>query len=140
MSVLDRLPEGEVAKTLHELDQISHEIKSPQAIGSSGVITKAIQSQASSDITIPASDARDVLLQFTPADLSFGGSLAYRVYYSVNGGSYGEVNPSFRLQVGVDKIQSWRIYGGNQFNATAKSMKFIIICIGSGTFTATLVS
>ncbi|MDR6794744.1 hypothetical protein J2X12_004324 [Pseudarthrobacter oxydans] len=140
MGVLDQLPEGGLARELHELQELGAEIKAPQTIGSSGVLTKSIQSLATSDITIPANDARDVLLQFTPSDMSFGGSLAYRVYYSVNGGSYGEVNPSYRLRVGADGIQSWRIFGDNQFSATSKSMKFIIICIGSGTFTASLVS
>lgn len=140
MGVLDKLPSGKMNAIIRELGQVSKEMKAPQTIGSSGVLTSSVQSQASYDISIPANDARDVLFQFTPSDVSLGGGLAFRLYYSVNGASYNEVNPSFRQPVGADNIQAWRIPGGNSSSSTASTMKFIIVCIGSGTFSCSLVT
>lgn len=141
MSVMDQLPEGETSRLIRQIDAIQSEIKAPQPIGSSGVLMGIVVSQASIDITVPANDARDVLLQFTPKDTSFGGGLVYRAYQSTTGGSFfTEINFSQRLRVGSDNIQSWRIQYFNGSSGTPINVKYIFLCVGSGTFSASLVS
>ena len=140
MGVLDRLPEGELTSLIHRVEAVSSEIKARQTIGSTGVIVSAVQSGGTSDITIPANDSRDVLLQFTPSDVAFGGGLAFRAYVSINSGAYNEVDPGYRLRVGSDNVQAWRLFGNNGSNGTPMTYKFIIVCIGSGTFTCSLVT
>lgn len=140
MAVLDQLPEWEPARVLRELDTVQREMKAPQNIGSKAVIMSRIASAATSDITIPAGDGRDVLLQFTPSDLSFGGGLCYRVFQSTDGGtSYFEVGPSERLRVGSDGIQKWRVRYFNQYGGSDINAKYVFFCVGSGTFTASLI-
>ena len=140
MGVRSQLPEGELHCLIHEVETMNNEIKAPQTIGSSGVMTSAVQSANSVDITVPANDARYILLQFTPADVSFGGGLAFRAYHKIDGGGYSEIDPSFRLRVGAGHVQSWRIFVGNGSWPSPRTYKFLIIFIGSGTFTASLVS
>lgn len=141
MGVFDALPEGEVVRLIRQLDASQSEIKSPQTFGSSAVMTNAVYSQASADIVVPANDGRDVLVTFTPADLSFGGGLVYRLFASTNGGtSYTEVEAPQRLPVGSDHLQRWRIQYLNGNSSTAINVKYLFLCIGTGTFTASLVS
>ncbi|WP_437770605.1 hypothetical protein [Arthrobacter sp. KNU40] len=141
MSVLDQLPEGELQRLTRELDASQREIKSPQPIGSSGVMMGIVTSGNPIDVTVPAGDARDVLLSYTPADTAFGGGLVYRAYQSTNGGlNFNEINVSQRLRVGSDNVQKWRIQYFNGSGGTAINLKFLFLCIGSGTFTASLVT
>ncbi len=140
MAVLDQLPEWEPARVLRELDAVQREMKARQNIGSKAVIMSRIASAATSDITIPAGDGRDVLLQFTPSDLSFGGGLCYRVFQSTDGGaSFFEIGPSERLRVGSDGVQKWRVRYFNQYGGTDIHAKYAFFCVGSGTFTASLI-
>ncbi|WP_160665190.1 hypothetical protein [Pseudarthrobacter sp. ATCC 49987] len=139
MSVLDSLPDGSISRLVREVETAQKEIKAPQTIGSSGVLMGITISQAAADITVPAGDGRAILLQYTPSDLSFGGGLIYRAYESVNGSSsYSEIFLQYRLRVGLDGIQSWRIPTFNQ-GLPEKTYKFLFIGIGSGTFTANLI-
>lgn len=140
MSVLDLLPDGEMVRLLRTVESAQQEIKAPQPIGSTGVLMDITISDNAVDVTVPPGDGRAILLQYTPSDLAFGGGLIYRAYEAINGSpAYEEIFLQYRLRVGEDGVQSWRIPTFNDASLEPKNYKFFFLGIGTGTFTANLI-
>jgi hypothetical protein len=137
VSVLDQLPEGQPIKLLRELDAIASEIKAPQTFGSSSVITTRLFSGVAYDISLPAHDTHQVMVEFIPDDLTFGGALCYKLYVMSPGGS-GEAIVGERLRV-TDDRQRWMLHTNNTANGSALQLKLYFFAGGSGTFTTNLV-
>lgn len=144
MSVVERLPEGGTFAAMREIREASSEIKAAQTTGSSQVIMKQISSQSTWDITVPAGQTKDVLVVFTPSDLAFGGGLVYRVMSDSQqfGGATvrSELLLSSRLRVTSDNKQRWQFRVFNSAATDDAKFKFFFTCVGSGTFSCSLVS
>lgn len=140
MTVLDQLPEGESVRLIHEIERDQREVKARQSVGSSAVQIVFYANPVAYDITVPANDPRDVLLQVTPRQLAFGGGLVFYAYQSVNGGPWRSIEPMHRIRVGSDNIQRWRIQYFNGDSGTALNVRYALMGIGYGTISASLVS
>ena len=139
MSIIDQLPHGEPVRLLHELEQMSREIKSPQTFGSTSVATSLIQSADAYDLEWPAGDTHQGLITFTPDDMTFGGALVYRVYAVSVGLMFTSEYYVYALRVDADNIQRFRIPINNFGSLSPMRMKFYFFTAGTGTFTTNLV-
>lgn len=141
MSVLDNLAQGEPLRLIRELESVQAEIKAPQSVGSASVMLTLVESSNAVDLTVPAGVDTDILIEFTPADVSFGGGLVYAAYSSRDGGAtYNGILLSIRQRVGADNIQRWKSRVFNSSSGTPINYKFRFLCIGTGTISASLVS
>lgn len=136
MSVLDKLPSGEPLRVLREQEQLIKEIKAPQTLGNDSVITHRIFSASVYDLSIAGGDTHDVLIEFIPDDLAFGGALCYELVVVANPEQvFRAVAIPDRLRV-VNGVQQWKIF---RTSTTAVTYKFYFFTAGSGTFTTNLV-
>lgn len=141
MGVLDRLPQGKPLAILRELDQVSREIKSPQARSSGSVINYRVYSGLPYDILVPGGYAKNVVeVEFIPDNPRLGGVLCYRAYVEVGVPGFATNLDELGLRRQImdlsDGRQRWK-YQGQFPNATG--LKFYFFAQGSGTFSVKLI-
>ncbi|MFC8008927.1 hypothetical protein [Streptomyces cinereoruber] len=134
MNVLDQLPQGEPLRLLREVDRNEREIKAPQILGSSSILTSCIFSGDVYDVLTPASGTPVVEVEFIPDDLTFGGAFCYKlVVVDVTGTDVEKTTGIYRQRVTNDQ-QIWKIAA-----STSQQLKFYFLAAGSGTFTTNVI-
>jgi len=151
MKQLDRLPENAMSSELRRRIFENNELKGAfQRRGSTSVVTHRIFSQSTYDVQFtPPSPVgtlkvNQVDVEFIPDDKTFGGAFCYRmliVALDTNNQPLAGVQPEIERKPVVDGRQRWSVYHTSfGYAGDTARLKFYFFTLGSGTFTANVIT